>query len=51
MWKKCYGKDNDCVMEDNEEEMGDNGGSGFEATLLASKEAFEPYDFFFGGHK
>jgi hypothetical protein len=37
MWKKCYGKDNDCVMEDNEKEMGDNGGSGFEATLLTSK--------------
>jgi hypothetical protein len=51
MWKKCYGKDNDCVMEDNEKEMGDNGGSGFEVTLLASKKTFEPYDFCFGGHK
>ncbi len=51
MWKKCYGKDNECVMEDNEKETSDNGGSGFEVTLLASKETFEPHNFCFGGHK
>jgi hypothetical protein len=31
--------------------MDDSGDSGFETTLPASKETFEPHDFCFGGHK
>ncbi len=31
--------------------MDDNGDNRFEATLLASKETFEPHEFCFGGHK
>jgi hypothetical protein len=31
--------------------LNDSGNNGFEATILASKEAFEPHDFCFGGQK
>ncbi len=38
-------------IEDSEVELNDNGNSGFEAIILASKKTFKPHDSCFGGQK